>query len=61
VENEKMAKGKPVGIRFDDEVRKGLEVLAEKDERSLSFLVNRACKEWLAAQSAATKKPKVLK
>jgi len=53
-----MAKGPPLGVRLDDEVRKGLEAVSEKEERSLSFLINRICKEWLAAQAAASKKPR---
>lgn len=43
-------KGRPVGIRLDEEVLAAIEKLAEEDERSVSFQVNRICKEYLRAK-----------
>jgi hypothetical protein len=42
-----MAKGKPIGVRLDEAVRRSLETLAQADERSLSFILNRIAKEYL--------------
>jgi hypothetical protein len=43
-------KGRPVGIRLDEEVLAAVEKLAEEDERSVSFTVNRLLKEALRAR-----------
>ena len=43
-------KGRPVGIRLDEEVLAAVEKLADEDERSVSFTINRLLKESLRAR-----------
>jgi predicted transcriptional regulator len=40
-------KTEPVTVRLDQDVRTGLEKVAEETERSLSWTINRALREWL--------------
>lgn len=37
----------PIAIRLEPEVRAALQRLAEADDRSLAWMINRALKEWL--------------
>lgn len=37
----------PRNIRFDPDVLAALEIVAEREERSVAWMVNRAVKEWL--------------
>ncbi|MDQ6703257.1 MAG: ribbon-helix-helix protein, CopG family [Pseudomonadota bacterium] len=39
-----------MGVRLDEDVLDAIERLAEEDERSVSFLINRICKEYLRAR-----------
>jgi hypothetical protein len=37
----------PIAIRLDPDVKAALQRLAEADDRSLAWMINRALKEWL--------------
>lgn len=45
-----MAKGPPIGVRLDDNVRAALEKLAASEDRSLNYLVNKIIAEYLKAK-----------
>ncbi len=45
-----MVKEPPIGIRLDTHVRAALEKAAKAEERSLSFLIQKAIEEWLKAR-----------
>lgn len=42
-----MAKEPPIGVRLDPHVRAALEQAAKVEERSLSFLIQKAIEAWL--------------
>jgi hypothetical protein len=48
--NISMAKGPPIGVRLDDNVRAALEKLAASEDRSLNYLVNKIIAEYLKAK-----------
>jgi predicted transcriptional regulator len=37
----------PIAIRLDPDVKAAMQRLAEADDRSLAWMINRALKEWL--------------
>jgi hypothetical protein len=43
-------KGRPLGIRLDEDVLAAVEKMADDDERSVSFVVNRIVKEFLKSK-----------
>ncbi|TPV98800.1 MAG: hypothetical protein USCAAHI_01752 [Beijerinckiaceae bacterium] len=45
-----MTKAEPVSIRFDDEVMVVLKKLAAKDDRTISYVVNKLVTEQLKAR-----------
>ena len=45
-----MPKAGPVSVRFDTEVQVALQKLAEKEERTLSWLINRIVRDHLKAR-----------
>jgi len=52
-----MAKTDPLAVRLDPDVRDALDDAARAEERSLSWLVNRAAREWLK-RNGYLKEPK---
>jgi len=42
----------PFSVRLDEEVRKGIQALADADDRSFSSYLNRLCREHLEAKRA---------
>jgi predicted transcriptional regulator len=45
-----MAKGPTAGVRFEVEVKAALEKLAAKDDRTVSYLVNKIVADYLRAK-----------
>lgn len=45
-----MVKERPLGVRLNSHVREALERAAKAEERSLSFLIQKAIEEWLKAR-----------
>jgi hypothetical protein len=44
------SKGRPAGVRLDDNVREALEKLARDDDRSISYMINKILTEYLRAR-----------
>ena len=44
---QKRKKMMPLSVRLDEDVRKALEKIAEADDRSLSYMVNLAAREYV--------------